>query len=290
MGLSLTPLTPLFGAELGAVDAGRAQSEETAGAVRDALDEYSVLVLHGQKVTDDQQIAFSQCIGPLEASLTGTKGDGSYFAKLSNVEPDGSLADPTSQRMLFSQANEFWHSDSSFKEFPAKASLLSGRMTPPEGGETEFASMRAAYAALPDDLKKKIDGLICEHDLSHSRDMLSPGAMTDEQRQAYPPVRQAMVRTNPANGRKSLFIGAHVTRIIDWPEAESRSLLDELMDVVTRPEFVYRHIWRADDLVIWDNRCILHRGKPWDRAKYGRIMQRTTVAGVGPTVGAAAVE
>lgn len=290
MGLSFIPLTPVFGAELDGVDAGREQSEETARALRDALDEYSVLVLHGQKVTDDQQVAFSQCIGPLEASLTGTKGEGSYFAKLSNVEPDGSLADPTSQRMLFSQANEFWHSDSSFKEHPAKASLLSGRMTPPEGGETEFANMRAAFAALPDDMKKTVEGLVCEHDLSHSREMLSPGAMTAEQRRDYPPVRQAMVRANPANGRKSLFIGAHVTRVIDWPEDESRALLDELMGIVTRPEFIYRHVWQADDLIIWDNRCILHRGRTWDKTRYGRIMQRTTVAGVGPTIGAAAAE
>lgn len=290
MTLQATPLTPVFGAAITGVDATREAPAETAAALRAALDDYSLLVLRDQKLTDDQQVAFSRVFGALEDSLTGTRGEGSYFAKLSNVLPDGGLADPESQRMLFSRANELWHSDSSFKEVPGRVSLLSGRTVPPEGGETEFASLRAAYAALPEETKRRIEGLVCEHDLAHSRDTYDPRAMTAEQRGAYPPVRHAMVRTNPNNGRKSLYIGAHVRRIVGWPDDEGRALIDELMDFATRPEFVYRHAWRTDDLAIWDNRCTLHRGRPWDWSRHARVMQRTTVAGLGPTVGPNAVE
>jgi len=284
--LTFEPLTPVFGATVAGIDITGDVSDEAIAEIQWAFEEYSVLVFHGQPLDDETQLAFSRRFGPLEDSLASTGGGGGYFARLTNVKEDGSLADPNSQRQLFSKANEFWHTDSSFKPVPARASLLSGRLVPPEGGETEFASARAAFAMLPEETQRRLEGMICEHDLSRSREMISPDAMTDAQRAAYPPVFHTMVRANPVNGRKALFLGTHVTRIVGVPDDDSRTLIDELMELITRPEFVYRHVWAQDDLVMWDNRCVLHRGRPWDATKYGRTVQRTTLAGDGPTVSA----
>lgn len=286
MAVTVKPLTPVFAAEVSGIDTTRPVPDGDFAALRAALDEYSVLVLHDQPLTDEQQVVFSERFGELEDSLVGTRGQGTPFAPLGNIGEDGALIDPTSQRQLFQKANEFWHTDSSFKPWPPLASLLIGRVCPPVGGETEFASMRAAYAALPEETKAKLTGLWCEHDLARSREMVAPGAMTADQRAAYPPVRHAMVRADPANGRKNLFLGTHVTRVIGMPEPDSRNLIDELMDFGTQERFVYRHVWRAGDLLIWDNRCVLHRGLPWDRTRYPRSIQRTTIAGTGPTVAA----
>jgi alpha-ketoglutarate-dependent 2,4-dichlorophenoxyacetate dioxygenase len=263
-------------------------AEDQLAAVTAAFEERSVVVFRDADLTDDGQIAFTEQFGPLEPTLVGTKGDGGYFAKLNNVNDDGSLTDPEEQNQLFNKANGFWHTDSSFKPVPAKASLLLARVIPPEGGDTEFANFRLAYDALPEETKRRIEHFTCEHDLARTREMISPGAMTQKQRDAYPPVRHAMVRTNPANGRKNLFIGAHVTRILELPEDESRALLDELQDFGTQPRFIYRHKWRVHDLVMWDNRCMLHRATGFDARRYPRVMQRTTLLGDGPTIAAAA--
>jgi len=283
MAVTVRPLTPEFAAEVSGIDARHSIPDADFAVLRAAFEEHSVLVLHGQRLSDDEQVAFSERFGPLEDSLVGTRGEGSYFAKLSNIADDGGLVDPGAQKMLFSKANEFWHTDSSFKPWPPSASILIGRVIPPEGGETEFCSMRAAHAALPAAIKARLAGLWAEHDLSRTRDMVAPGAMTAEQRKVYPPVRHAVVRANPVNGRKTLYLGAHVTRIVGMEERESRALIDELIAFGTGERFVYRHHWTQDDMLIWDNRCVLHRGRPWDRARYARSIQRTTVAGLGPT-------
>ena len=181
--------------------------------------------------------------------------------------------------VLYQLANQFWHSDSSFKRVPALCSLLSGRIVPPEGGATELASARAAYAELPDGLRRRVEGLVCVHDFTWSRDQVRPGILTDTERAEVPPVEHPLVRANPVNGRRTLFIGAHASHIVGMPIEDGRALLRELTAFVTRPRFCYRHEWREHDLIIWDNRCVLHRATPFDSTRYHRWMQRTTVSG-----------
>jgi alpha-ketoglutarate-dependent 2,4-dichlorophenoxyacetate dioxygenase len=181
--------------------------------------------------------------------------------------------------MVYQLANMLWHSDSSFKAVPSLCSLLSARIVPPEGGATEFASTRAAYEALPEALGQRVETAIAVHDFSWSRDQVRPGFFTEKERAEFPPVRHPVVRTNPVNGRRSLLLGAHASHIVGMPVEEGRALLEELLDHVTQPRFRYRHEWKQGDLVIWDNRCILHRATPFDTTRHRRLMQRTTVSG-----------
>ncbi len=181
--------------------------------------------------------------------------------------------------MIYQLANMLWHSDSSFKPVPALCSLLSARIIPPEGGATEFASTRCAYPALPEDMKGRVAGAIAVHDFSWSRDQIRPGFFTAEERATYPPVRHPLVRTNPVNGRQGLFLGAHASHIESMPVEDGRALLKALLDHVTQPQFRYRHEWKEGDLVVWDNRCVLHRATPYDSTRYKRLLQRTTVSG-----------
>jgi alpha-ketoglutarate-dependent 2,4-dichlorophenoxyacetate dioxygenase len=184
--------------------------------------------------------------------------------------------------MIYQSGNQLWHSDSSFKPVPAHSSALSARVVPPEGGETEFASMRVAYESLPEELRRQVDGTIVVHSFGFSRSLIDPGIGTEIGRD-YPPVRHALVRANPRNGRQSLYIGSHAWYIEGLGLDESRMLLAKLLEQTTRPDRVYRHRWQVGDLVMWDNRCVLHRGRLWDSARYQRVMHRTTVAGAGAT-------
>jgi len=181
--------------------------------------------------------------------------------------------------MIYQLANMLWHSDSSFKPVPSLCSLLSARIVPPEGGATEFASARCAYASLPEALKQRARDGVVVHDFSWSRDQIRPGFFTDKERAEYPPVRHPLVRRNPVNGRESLFLGAHASHVEGLPVAEGRAFLKELLDHVTQPQFCYHHEWQEGDLIIWDNRCVLHRATPFDTTRYKRLMQRTTVSG-----------
>ncbi len=259
----------------------------TFKTVFDAFNESSVLVFPGQGLTDAQQIAFSERFGPLEQTITSiahnpnVKPEISYIA---NVDPDGNLIDPTDKRVIYHSANQMWHTDSSFKRVPALASALSGREVPPEGGETEFASMRVAYDDLPADVTRRLEGRIAVHSFAYSRGKIAGGLLRPEDEAQVPPVEQVLIRTNPMNGRKSIYVASHASHIVGMPIDEGRALIAELIEFATRPENVYRHVWTAGDLVMWDNRCMLHRGRPWDGTKYRRVMHRTTVAGVGPTV------
>jgi len=201
---------------------------------------------------------------------------------LSNLDEAGDVIPPEDRRMVFNTGNQMWHTDSSFKEVPATGSLLSGRQVPPEGGETEFASMRAGYDALPDERKEALEGLVCVHDFAYSRGLIDPNLLQERDKQEVPPVRQALVRANPATGRRNLFVGAHASYVLEMELDEGRALIRDLNQHVTQDEFVYRHQWRQFDLVMWDNRCALHRGRPWDPI-YPRVMHRTTVAGIGRT-------
>lgn len=284
MTIEITPLTPVFGARITGFDARVALDEATIVAIDRAIDDYSVLHLPGQPVTDDEQVAFTERFGPLEGTLPGAVGAGSKVARMSNYLPDGTMKDPNGQKALFTRANNFWHTDSSFNPIPARASMLSAREIATSGGDTEFASTRAAYDALSEEMRAKLEGLIAYHDIAHSRLKLSPDAVTAEQRRKMPPVPQAMVRVNPTTGRKSLLIGSHISRIEGMADGEAEALNAELVALATRPENTYRHKWSTGDIIIWDNRAALHRGLPYDEVNDRRLMIRTTLAGTAPTV------
>jgi alpha-ketoglutarate-dependent 2,4-dichlorophenoxyacetate dioxygenase len=181
--------------------------------------------------------------------------------------------------MIYQKGNYPWHSDSSFKAVPSLCSLLSGRIVPPTGGNTEFATMRAAYDALPDDIKQKLDGLVAEHSLVYSRETVSTQSLTAEMKAELPGAWQVMVRENPVNHRKAIYAGAHASHVVGWPREEGRAFIAWLNEFATQPQFCYGHAWREGDLVIWDNRAILHRATAYDTVAHKRLMQRTTVGG-----------
>jgi alpha-ketoglutarate-dependent 2,4-dichlorophenoxyacetate dioxygenase len=286
--LTITPLHPHLGARVEGVDLAGTLDEPTFRRIFDAFQEHSVLVFHDQRLSDERQMAFSERFGPLETTLKSVGQEGrlhEHMVDLSNLDPDGNdrLMDWSDRRMLYQSGNQLWHTDSSFKPVPAMASLLSGREVPPEGGETEFVSMRHAYATLPEATRRRLDGRVTVHSILYSRSTIAKGLFDPEHERALPPVRQALVRENPVNGRKTIYIGSHAWYIEGMEYDESRRLLDELTAHTTRPDHVYQHRWRPWDLVMWDNRCVLHRGRPWDAARHRRVMRRTTVAGEGPT-------
>jgi alpha-ketoglutarate-dependent 2,4-dichlorophenoxyacetate dioxygenase len=285
MPLQLTKIHPLYGVEIAGVDLAGPIDDATFAEIRAAFEEHSILVFHNQTLDDETQIAFSKRFGPLETMLIGSMGAGTAIADLSNVDPTTDTIIPADdRRMIRNSANMMWHSDSSFKKVPALASLLSGREVPPEGGETEFATLRGAYDALPDDIKQKIDGRIAEHSFTYSRSLVDPGLLRQAEKDEVPPVKHPLVRENPVNGRKAYYVGSHASHIIDMPIEKGRALLRKLVDFAIEPRFVYCHKWRSGDLVMWDNRAVLHRGRPWDSTRHRRVMHRTTVAGDGPTV------
>ena len=287
MGILVTPVQGDFVARLTGLDLSKPLDDGDFGPVRDAFNRYAVVVFPEQTLTDDQQIAFSERFGPLEVSLRKDRPrriDNPRISDISNVDEKDRVFDPDDERAIYNAGNRLWHSDSSFKRVPAMASLLSGREVPPEGGETEYADLRGAWDALPADGKRGLESLVAEHSFVYSRGLIGYDQFTDAERAAVPPVPQAVVRTHPATGRKSLYLGSHASHIIGRPVDEGRALLRELLEFATQPQFVYRHVWRQHDLVMWDNRCVLHRGRPWDERRHRRIMHRTTVAGAGPTV------
>jgi len=275
-----------FVARVSGSDLSKPLDDGALAQVRDAFHHYAVLVFPEQRISDDQQIAFSERFGPLEVSIRKDRPRriaNPRVSDISNVDERDRVFDPDDERAIYNAGNRLWHSDSSFKRVPAMASLLSGREVPPEGGETEYADLRAAWDALPADRKRGLDELVAEHSFVYSRGLIGYDQFTDAERAEVPPVPQAVVRTHPATGRKSLYVGSHASHIIGRPVEESRAFLRELLDFATQPQFVYRHAWRQHDLVMWDNRCVLHRGRPWDERRYRRVMHRTTVAGSGPT-------
>ncbi|HEX7215849.1 MAG TPA: TauD/TfdA family dioxygenase [Methylomirabilota bacterium] len=285
MSLTTRTLHPEFGVEIVDLDVARVD-DATFQEVVAAFEEHSVLLFRGQSLTDDQQISFSRRFGPLETtirSIASQAGTPVHIANLSNVDAEDRLIPAGDKRNLYNAGNQMWHTDSSFKRVPAHASLLSAREIPPVGGETQFASMRVAYARLPADLQRFLDGRVAIHSFVYSRGLVDDALMPPDHAAQVPPVRQALVRANPVNGRKAFYVGSHACEIVGMPTAEARALLRELRETATRPELVYTHRWRVGDLVMWDNRCMLHRGRPWDESRYRRVMHRTTVAGTGPT-------
>ena len=287
VAITLRKVHAHLGAQVLGVDLSGSVDDRTFGQILDAFNEHAVLVFHDQRLTDEAQIAFSRRFGPLEISLRKDRPrhvSRPEVSDISNIDAQGRMVDPADERAVYNAGNRLWHSDSSFKRVPAMASLLSAREVPPEGGETEYADLRAAWDALPASKRRGLEGLVAEHSFVYSRGLIGYDQFTEAERAAVPPVPQALVRTHPATGRKSLYLGSHASHILGMPVAEGRALLTELLDLATRPEFVYQHRWRVGDLVMWDNRCVLHRGRPWGESRYRRVMHRTTVAGEGPTV------
>lgn len=285
MTLDLRPLHPSFGVEVVGVDVRRVDDQTFAEIVA-AFDRHSLLLFRGPILNDAEQIAFSERFGPLEKTIRNIakqSRDLPEIANLSNVDPDDQLIPHGDKRNLFNAGNQMWHTDSSFKRVPAHASLLSAREVPPEGGETEFASMRVGYARLPESTKQRLEGRVAIHSFVYSRGLIGDDMFTPDHAAQVPAVPQALVRTNPANGAKNFYVGSHACEIVGMPTGEARALLQELLDVAIARDIVYAHRWRPGDLVMWDNRCMLHRGRPWDESAYRRVMHRTTIAGEGPT-------
>ena len=285
MTLTIRKLEEHIGAEVQGIDITSPIDAETFDKLRGALCEYAVLVFHEQDITDEQHVAFSEGFGPLEMTMANDPiGDGGPIGVISNLDENGDIIPPEDSRTLYTVANTLWHSDGSFKRVPLRGSLLSAKVIPPEGGETEFASLTAAYAALPEQQKADIEGLIAEHSIAHSRAQISPNLMDEAFQKDTPPVNQRLVRTIPETGKKALLVGSYTTRVHGLPIEEGKALLKDLLEWSTQPQFVYCHTWRVNDLVVYDNRCCLHRGRSWDRGKYKRVLHRTTLAGDDPTV------
>jgi alpha-ketoglutarate-dependent 2,4-dichlorophenoxyacetate dioxygenase len=285
MTLRTRPLHPLLGVEVTGVDVRRVADDVFAGLV-EAFNEHSVLLFRGQRVDDAEQVEFSRRFGPLEATIRTVVSHQGYLPEISNlanVDADDRLIPSGDRRLLFNAGNQMWHTDSSFKRVPALASLLSGREVPPEGGETEFASMRVAYERLPEATRRLLEGRVAIHSFEYSRGLVGDGLLAPEHAAQVPPVPQALVRANPVNGRKAFFVASHACEIVGMPTEAARTLLRDLLDRATVPDLVYTHRWQPGDIVMWDNRCVLHRGRPWDVGRYRRVMHRTTVAGDGPT-------
>ena len=285
--VTITPLHPLFAAEVKGLDLSDRLDPGVLGEIKDAFARHSVLVFRDQHVTDEQQIAFSREFGELETTKVGTPGAGSNLVVLTNIGPDGEIQPPTNSQMLNNKANQQWHADSSFKPVPARASMLSARIIPSAGGNTEYISMRAVYAALPDELKRAVEGRVAIHDYAFGRSKIDPNLVSGEERAAVPPVRQAMVLDHGPDGR-SLYLGAHCAFVEGMGEAEGRALIDRLMEFATQARFIYSHPWRSHDMILWDNRAVLHRATPFASTAERRLMVRTTIAGDGPTVAAMA--
>src|SRR6185369_5827576 len=293
MAVEIKQIGPCFAGEVSGIDLTEPLSPEDAAAIHAGMDEYAVLVFHGQELTNEEQLAFTQALGPLEQAIGTSLRQPedqrlpTTFADVSNLDKDNKPFALDDRRRLFAIGNRLWHSDSSFKVIPAKYSLLHAHSIPSKGGNTEFADMRAAYDALDGDTRREIDDLICEHSQIYSRQQLGFTDFTDEERVRFAPVRQRLVRTHPSTGRKSLFLASHAGGILGWPVPEARAFLRDLVEHGTQRSFVYAHQWSVGDLVMWDNRQTTHRARPFP-AHEPRDMRRTTLMGEGPTVAQAA--
>ncbi len=290
MSITFRPINAAIGfaAEATGMDLRQPLDHDAFLPIRDGLDEYAVLVFRGQDLDEDSQIAFSRHFGALEKSIRRHRAravNHDEISDITNVAPDGTIYPIDSEHMSYNLGNQLWHADSSFKAIPALASLLHACEVPPEGGATEFADQRAAWDSLSADMQARIDGMVGEHSLAHSRAAMGYDAdakFLDAEKAEVPPVPQALVQTNSRTGRKALYAGSHVAGIIGLARAESDALLAALREQATQPHLQYHHHWQVGDLVIWDDRATLHRGRPWDNS-FRRVMRRTTVAGDGPT-------
>jgi alpha-ketoglutarate-dependent 2,4-dichlorophenoxyacetate dioxygenase len=287
MTLAVTSLHPLFAAKVTGVDLRNRIDESTQRAIERAMDDYAVCVLPGQQIDDEHQVAFSRLYGPLELSppkqdkngkaIYNTRVRHREIFDISNLDEDGKILDDKDARSAYRLGNELWHTDSSFRQKSATWSMLHARVIPPAGGNTEFVDTRAAYDALPDATKTKLEGLVAEHSIWHSRAKHGGYIPTEEERKLRPGARHRLVRRHPGSGRNTLYIASHASHIIGMPADEGQALLRELIEFATQPRFIYSHTWHVGDLVIWDNRATMHRATPFEASGYARDMRRTTI-------------
>ena len=280
MALTLKPLHRLFAAEADGVDLRQPLDAATVEAIDAAMDRYALLVFRDQPMDQGQQITCARQFGPLDAGLRKATGAATRFEydeliDISNVDLDGTVVDAGNARLVGTLANQLWHTDSSFQPLPVKYSMLSAVVVPEAGGDTEWTDMRAAYDALPDELRRIVAGRTAHHSTFHSRILLGDDKYTDEQRSRFPPARWPLVREHPGSGRKLLFVGVHCNEVSGMSVPEGRLLIAELLEHATQRQFVFRHQWRAGDYVMWDNRATLHRGRRYD-LKARRDLRRTT--------------
>jgi alpha-ketoglutarate-dependent 2,4-dichlorophenoxyacetate dioxygenase len=288
MSILICPVTPDFVAEIGDVDLAAPLTEADLEAIKAAFWKYAVLIFPDQRLSAEHHLAFARHFGPVETDrvldekVTPQRLD-NQFADISNLAPDGTIWADDSRQRIYKAGNRLWHTDSSFKYRPGLASLLYAHAVAPLGGHTQFADQRAAYDALPDATKRKLRGLVAEHSIATSRKRAGFTGFTAEEARRLPPVPQALTRTIPESGRKSLYVASHAGRIFGMGDEEGRALIDQLIAHVTQRQFVHTHRWRPRDLVMWDNRCTMHRGTDYDDLRWVRDMQRATVSDVANT-------
>ena len=281
MTVTITPLTPGFAGEVGPIDLRKVRDRETLEAIRAGMDKYAVLVFRDQDFTNDEQLDFAQRFdGTLHArtssaAISGNRFGNEALADVSNVGADGKIRSADDRKRASAVANRLWHTDASFVDPPGRYSMLSARVVPPVRADTEFADMRAAYDALDAETRATIEGLRVHHTIVHSRHVLGFD-FSDDEKEKLKGADHPLVRTIPTSGRKALYLASHAEHVEGWPVPEGRLLLADLMAHATQKQFTYQHVWRPHDFVIWDNRCTMHRARPFDDQKHRRELRRTT--------------
>ncbi len=291
MTISINPLHPDFVGEVSGLDICQPLSRADVAAVEAGMDRYAVLVFHDQPLTDEQQCEFSQNFGELEVTLAGQMakpedrrfGDRLELGDISNLDAQNRLRARDDHRRMYALANQLWHSDASFRAVGAGYTLLHARVVPGQGGNTEFADMRAAYDALDAATKAEIADLVCEHSITFSREQLGFKVESDANADKLRPVRHRLVVTHPVTGRKSLYLSSHIGGIVGWPVPEARAFIRDLTEHATQKRFVHAHVWRVGDLVMWDNRTVMHRARRFSDMKEVRDLRRTSIKGTGMT-------
>jgi alpha-ketoglutarate-dependent 2,4-dichlorophenoxyacetate dioxygenase len=292
MTIEIRPLHPGFVGEVSGIAISQALSRDQVAAIEAGMDQYAVLVFRDQPLSDDQQCVFSANFGELEVTLAGqmAKPEQRRFDKLelgdiSNLDGENKLRARDDNRRMYALANRLWHSDASFRAIGAGYTLLHARIVPSKGGNTEFADMRSAYDALDDATKAEIEDLVCEHSIIFSREQIGFEVRSDENADKLRPVRHRLVITHPVTGRKSLYLSSHIGGIVGWPVPEARAFIRDLTEHATQRRFVHAHEWRVNDLVMWDNRTVMHRARAFADLKEVRDLRRTSIKGTGLTVG-----
>jgi alpha-ketoglutarate-dependent 2,4-dichlorophenoxyacetate dioxygenase len=287
MRISVRSLHPGFVAEIEGIDLRQPQPAAIVDELVSALDQYAVLIYPEQEIDDDQQLAFGAYFGPLETATFIHLRDRDHARRhqqinyVSNLDPEGRVLPEGDRVRMYQLANRLWHTDSSFKAIPGRYSLLHARVVPPEGGETEFADLRAAYDKLPEAMKARLEGLLAPHSLMHSNRQLGLPDFSAAEQAAMPPAFRPVVHHHPGSGRKTLYLASHAMHIHGWSVPEGRVLLNDLIEFATQPRFVHRHVWRRGDLVMWDNRCTMHRVRAYDDTKYRRELRRVMIQDTG---------
>ena len=289
MGLTFRALQQHFAAEVSPVDLRQVHDAETLAQIRAGMDEYAVLVFREQKFVDQEHLTFAQRLdGELHtklgsSALVKNRFGNEALGDISNLDENGEIMNTDNRRRAYSLGNRLWHTDASFQDPPGRYSMLHAKVIPPAGADTEYADMRSAYDALPDEMKARLEGLRVHHSIAYSRQTLGFEFSSDEEDKLKGAIHP-LVRTIPRSKRRALYLASHASRIIDWPVPEGRLLLRELIEHATQPPFVYRHRWTVGDLVIWDNRCTMHRATPFEDTKYRRELRRVTTLDIPASV------